>query len=142
MVTLRIPPLRERKEDAALLFAHFARAAAARFGRAAPEIGAAVAERLATHDWPGNVRELGHFAERVVLGLEPAARPAARAAAAAAALSLPERVERFEAEEIRAALRASGGDPRATMESLGLPKKTFYDKLRRYGIARADFAEG
>ena len=142
VVTLRIPPLRERKEDAALLFAHFARAAAARFGRAAPEIGAAVAERLATHDWPGNVRELGHFAERVVLGLEPAARPAARAAAAAAALSLPERVERFEAEEIRAALRASGGDPRATMERLGLPKKTFYDKLRRYGIARADFAEG
>lgn len=138
VVTLRIPPLRERKEDAPLLFAHFARAAAARFGRPAPEIGPAVAARLAAHDWPGNVRELAHYAERVVLGLEPAAGPRA----VSEALSLPERVERFEAEEIRAALRASGGDPRATMESLGLPKKTFYDKLRRYGIARADFAEG
>ena len=139
VVTLRIPPLRERKEDAPLLFAHFAKAAAARFGRPVPEIGAEVAERLANYDWPGNVRELGHFAERVVLGLEPARK---RPGAVREALSLPERVERFEAEEIRAALRASGGDPRATMESLGLPKKTFYDKLRRYGIARADFAEG
>ncbi|TPE49900.1 sigma-54-dependent transcriptional regulator [Amaricoccus solimangrovi] len=137
VVTLRIPPLRERREDAPLLFAHFAQAAAARFGRPAPEIGPAIAARLATHDWPGNVRELAHYADRVVLGVEPPEAPPA-----AAGPTLPERVERFEAEEIRAALRASGGDPRATMESLGLPKKTFYDKLRRYGIARADFAEG
>ncbi|MFQ8432276.1 sigma-54-dependent transcriptional regulator [Amaricoccus sp. W119] len=140
VVTLRIPPLRERKEDAPLHFAHFARAAAERFGRPVPEIGPAVAAHLAGHDWPGNVRELAHYADRVVLGVEGPAP--ARIAGAAPEPTLPERVERFEAEEIRAALRASGGDARAAMESLGLPKKTYYDKLRRYGIARTDFAEG
>lgn len=140
VVTLRIPPLRERKEDAPLLFAHFARAAAERFGRPVPEIGPAVAAHLAGHDWPGNVRELAHYADRVVLGVEGPAP--ARTAGAVPEPTLPERVERFEAEEIRAALRASGGDARAAMESLGLPKKTYYDKLRRYGIARTDFAEG
>lgn len=140
VVTLRIPPLRERKEDAPLLFAHFARAAAERFGRPEPEIGPAVAAHLAGHDWPGNVRELAHYADRVVLGVEGPVP--ARIAGTAPEPTLPERVERFEAEEIRAALRASGGDARAAMESLGLPKKTYYDKLRRYGIARTDFVEG
>lgn len=140
VVTLRIPPLRERKEDAPLLFAHFARAAAERFGRPVPEIGPAVAAHLAGHDWPGNVRELAHYADRVVLGVE--GPPSVRTSGAAPEPTLPERVERFEAEEIRAALRASGGDARAAMESLGLPRKTYYDKLRRYGISRIDFAEG
>lgn len=138
VVTLRIPPLRERRADVPLLFAHFARSAAERFGRAAPEMTRAIRARLAEHDWPGNVRELAHYADRVVLGLEGAAS----APAPEAGLTLPEMVERYEADRIRAALRAAGGDPRETMAALGLPRKTFYDKLRRYGIARADFAAG
>jgi two-component system C4-dicarboxylate transport response regulator DctD len=140
VVTLRIPPLRERREDAPLLFAHFARAAADRFGREMPEITPGVRARLAEHDWPGNVRELAHYADRVVLGLEGRAQPSA-VPGGGAGRTLPEMVEAYEAERIREALRANGGDPRATMAALGLPRKTFYDKLRRYGIARADFAE-
>ena len=48
-------------------------------------------------------------------------------------------MERYEASLIRAALRARGGDVAATVEALGLPRKTFYDKLKRYGIVRAEY---
>ena len=48
--------------------------------------------------------------------------------------TLPERVDRYEARIIREALHAYGGDARSTIEALGLPRKTFYDKLKRHGI--------
>jgi two-component system C4-dicarboxylate transport response regulator DctD len=137
VVTLRIPPLRERAADVPVLFARFLRRAAERFGRPVPDIGPAVRDRLARHDWPGNVRELLHFADRVALGLAPDAEPAA--AAAPVEGTLPERVDRYEAELIRSALQAHGGDVRATLEALGVPRKTFYDKLKRHGIRRGDF---
>jgi len=144
VVTLRIPPLRERRGDIPLLFAHFLKRAADRFGRPMPDITAAVHRHLARHDWHGNVRELLHFADRVALGLAPEddATPADREVADfpdSAAGSLPERVDRYEAGLIRAALEAHGGDVRATIEALGVPRKTFYDKLKRHGIRRVDF---
>lgn len=137
VVTLRIPPLRERRDDIPLLFAHFARRAAERFGRPVPAVTPAILAHLARHDWPGNVRELVHFADRTALGLdhEAPAEPDPPEAGG----SLPDLVERFEAEQIRRVLRAHGGDLRATLAALGLPRKTFYDKLKRYGIVRADF---
>jgi two-component system C4-dicarboxylate transport response regulator DctD len=138
VVTLRIPPLRERKGDVPLLFAHFLKRAADRFGRPMPEITAVVREHLMRHDWPGNVRELLHFADRVALGLAPEPLDPAPPVDPAGG-TLPERVDRYEADLIRAALRAHGGDARATIEALGVPRKTFYDKLKRHGIQRADF---
>ena len=48
-------------------------------------------------------------------------------------------MDRFEAGQIRAALAAHGGNATAAMAALGLPKKTFYDKLKRHGIQRAAF---
>jgi two-component system C4-dicarboxylate transport response regulator DctD len=141
VVSLRIPPLRERRGDVPLLFAHFLKRAADRFGRPMPEIGAAVRGHLVRHEWPGNVRELLHFADRVALGLEPAEASAPAAAPAPAEGTLPERVDRYEAELIRDALEAHGGDVRATIEALGVPRKTFYDKLKRHGIRRGDFEQ-
>lgn len=138
-VTLRIPPLRERREDVPQLFARFLGRAAERFRRDPPPLTAPVRDYLARHDWPGNVRELVHYAERVVLGLEPAEEEAPGPAAAPPLGSLPDRVERFEAELIREALRAHRGDPKATIEALGVPRKTFYDKLKRHGIQRSDY---
>ncbi len=138
VVTLRIPPLRERRDDVPLLFARFLRGAAERFGRPVPEIGAGVRDRLAGHDWPGNVRELLHFADRVALGLVEEADRGGGAGEPEEG-TLPERVDRFEAGQIRAALRAHQGNAAAAMAALGLPKKTFYDKLKRHGIQRAEF---
>jgi transcriptional regulator of aromatic amino acid metabolism len=75
VVRLRVPPLRERREDIPLLFAHFLRRAADRHGIEPPAIGDGVRRRLLEADWPGNIRELAHFAERVALSLEETARP-------------------------------------------------------------------
>lgn len=130
VVTLRIPPLRERRADIPLLFAHFLARAAERFHRDPPPLSEAVRRHLLDHDWPGNVRELAHFADRAALGLAGIDAPAPPENPA----SLPERVERYEASLLREALTAHKGDVRATTEALGLPRKTFYDKLTRHGI--------
>ena len=140
VVTLRIPPIRERRADVPLLFAHFARRAADRFSRPVPPITPAIRSRLERYDWPGNVRELMHFADRVVLGLDTDPPVPAAPFLAARDAPLPELVARYEAELIRAALRDNEGDLRATIEALGIPRKTFYDKLKRYIIQRSDFA--
>ncbi len=139
MVTLSIPPLRERAEDIPLLFSHFVAKASARFGRQSPDIPAGLTADLKTRSWPGNVRELHHFAERFVLGLEPG-QPVTVATPPQGTLSLPERLERYEAEQLRQALADHDGDVRRTIEALGIPRKTFYDKLARHGINRADYA--
>ncbi|MFT3973617.1 MAG: sigma-54 dependent transcriptional regulator [Amaricoccus sp.] len=137
VVTLRIPPLRERKADAPLLFALFARRAAERFGRPVPALTPAIRQHLERHDWPGNVRELMHYADRVALGLE--ADAGAATVGEEPAGTLPELVDRFEAGVIREALARHQGDVRATVEALGVPRKTFYDKLKRHGIVRAEY---
>ncbi|WP_419342680.1 sigma-54-dependent transcriptional regulator [Achromobacter sp. PD1] len=140
VVTIRIPPLRERREDIPLLFAHYLGHASRRFQRDIPEMPASIKQHVMTHDWPGNVRELAHFAERVVLGvLNTPAPPTSMAQDAAA--SLPDRMERFEAQLIREALQAHQGDIKATLESLGIPRKTFYDKLQRHGIDRQQYTQ-
>lgn len=136
VVTLRVPPLRERKEDIPLLFAHFLDRAGQRFRRDVPELDASLRHRLMRHDWPGNVRELAHFAERVALGLETqeGASDAVREA-----LGLSDRVAQFEASLLRDALQRHKGEAQPALEELKLPRKTFYDKLQRHGLVPRDF---
>ncbi|ANK92537.1 MULTISPECIES: sigma-54-dependent transcriptional regulator [Rhizobium] len=138
VVTISIPPLRERRDDIPLLFSHFAARAAERFRRDVPQLSENVRRHLATHAWPGNVRELSHYAERVVLGLEGGG--ATLVPPQPTGGTLPERLERYEAEIIRDALSANDGDVRRTIEALGIPRKTFYDKLQRHGINRGGYA--
>ncbi|MBB6487855.1 sigma-54-dependent transcriptional regulator [Rhizobium lusitanum] len=141
VVTLSIPPLRERRADIPLLFSYFAKRAASRFKREMPEMSSSVHRHLQQHDWPGNVRELSHFAERLVLGLETAAMQEPRDTPSSdGTLPLPARIERYEAELIRETLSQNNGDVRRTIEALGIPRKTFYDKLQRHGIVRGEFA--
>lgn len=139
VVSLAIPPLRERRDDIPLLFSYFAERAARRFQREVPALSAEILRHLREHDWPGNVRELSHFAERAVLGLMPAAATPAPSGADAGG-TLPERLERLEAEIIRDTLSAHGGDVQETIAALGIPRKTFYDKLQRHGIVRREFS--
>ncbi len=136
VVTLRIPPLRERRADIPRLFAHFVQRAAERFGREVPKMTPGVRAHLDQHGWPGNVRELVHYADRVALGLDEAPPPGPVEGA-----TLAERVDAFEAMVIREALATHGGDLKATLEQLGLPRKTFYDKLKKHGISRAEYDE-
>ena len=75
VAVLRLPPLRERREDVPLLFDHFVRAAAERYGLPVPEASADRLRELMAHDWPGNVREVRNVADRFVLEGETAPLP-------------------------------------------------------------------
>lgn len=134
-VRIAVPPLRERRRDIPLLFTRMVEAAARRFQRPLPVIGDATLGRLVDHDWPGNLRELQNVAEQAVLNLDRIADRLGEAAET----SLPQRVARFEAEAIRAALRAEHGRIAPTCARLGVPRKTLYDKLARYEIQPGDF---
>lgn len=136
-VTLRVPPLSERKGDIRVLFQHFLINACARLRRPIPKISVPVHEYLLHHSWPGNVRELEHYAERFALGLEDARLPGAAPGDVSQALA--DRVEAYEAEIIRETLSLIHGDAKAAMEKLKLARKTFYDKLARHGIRIDDF---
>lgn len=138
VVSLYIPPLRERREDIPLLFMHFLRKAAARFQSEPPEVKPELLHFLNAHPWPGNVRELAHTAERFALGLLDL--PAATAGSQADdSLTLPQHMELYEADLIRKALQEHKGNARAAIEALGIPRKTFYDKLQKHGLVRSDF---
>lgn len=131
---LRLPPLRERREDIPMLFSHFSRNAAERLGRSAPALSGEQLSHLLSHDWPGNVRELANAAERQVLGLDD---PAAEGIPVGQ--SLVAQQEAFEAHCIRSALRRHRGDIKAVMHELQLPRRTLNEKMQRHGLVREDF---
>ncbi|MDE1163974.1 MAG: sigma-54 dependent transcriptional regulator [Pseudomonas sp.] len=131
---LRLPPLRDRREDIPLLFAHFARECAQRLGRTAPPTSAGQLANLLTHDWPGNVRELINAAERHALGLGDI-----EALPVSGGLSLAAQQEAFEAQCLRAALARHQGDIKAVLNELQLPRRTLNEKMQRHGLQRDAF---
>jgi two-component system, NtrC family, C4-dicarboxylate transport response regulator DctD len=141
VVVIAIPPLRERRDDIPLLFQHFVILAAARHRREPPPPTPEFQRRLMSHAWPGNVRELRNAAERFVLGLTEADDPAFGAAEVMAGrrLTLTEQVDLFEKNVIVNELAGNKGNVKATIKALGLPRKTFYDKMKRYGLDRNDY---
>ncbi len=134
VASLRIPPLRERGEDALLLFQHFADSARNRHGMAPRSLDSSQRALLLTHGWPGNVRELQNAAERFALGLDlaldntPVDLPKVEG-------GLSEQVEAFERALIAAELTRPHGSLRSVAEALGLPRKTLSDKLRKHNLS-------
>ena len=141
---LRIPPLRERGEDALTLFQHFADEASSRHGLPLHELQPGQRALLLRHSWPGNVRELQNAAERFALGLELALDNAQDHPAAGVLTSTPgglsEQVEQFEKSLIAAELTRPHSSVRSLAEALGVPRKTLHDKLRKHGLNFADSA--
>ncbi|MEY3464943.1 MAG: sigma-54-dependent transcriptional regulator [Steroidobacteraceae bacterium] len=129
-VTLQLPPLRERRDDIATLFVQLLGSAAQRLKRPPPTLTRAVKSHLYEYGWPGNIRELGHYADRIVLGID-------RVPVSPIEMDLdplPELVDRFEASLIKDALRSTRGSVKAALGVLKIPRKTFYDKIARHGI--------
>lgn len=128
VVPLSIPPLRQRRDDIPMLLDHFLLTASDRLGTPPPLIPAADRQALLAHNWPGNVRELRNVADRIALGLP------ALLGGGADAVGLAAQVEAFERQLIMAALTDSKGDVPAAADALAVPKKTLYDKLKRFDI--------
>ena len=140
VATIVLPPLREREGDIALLFHHFAAEAAARYQRPVPELTASDSGRLADHPWPGNVRELKNAAERFILGLRDDSLDLAGGGAGAnEPKPLAGQVADFEKHAIGQALKSHRGKITATAKALGLPRKTLYLRMKKYGLKRGDY---
>ncbi|WP_413112886.1 sigma-54-dependent transcriptional regulator [Thaumasiovibrio sp. DFM-14] len=138
IVTLELPPLRQRKEDIPTLFHHFLLVAAARYGKSAPALQAQQLHQLMSHNWPGNVRELRNAAERFVLlgKLLPFER---QTELDSNALALSDQVAEFEKSLIEQALNNNKGSIKETMQQLQLARKTLYDKMQKYGLDRIKY---
>jgi DNA-binding NtrC family response regulator len=147
VVSIKLPPLRERQMDIPLLAEHFLERAAPAHGGARQFSEEAMA-RLVAYEWPGNVRELENCVERTLAfaagprlevgdlpsylqQMRPQAAPAPAAAAAAAIRSIAD-VER---EAILEALEQVRGDKLLAAKLLGIGKTTIYRKLKEYAFA-------
>ena len=133
---LRLPALRERREDIPLLYEHFAQAAAERLGRRYQPLSGVQLAQLLSHDWPGNVRELANTAERRVLGLE---EPLPEHLGTGQSLAAQQ--EAFEVQCLRAAMTRHQGDIKAVLAELQLPRRTFNEKMQRHGLTREMFLQ-
>lgn len=136
VMRIRIPSLSERPEDIPVLFRHYVAQASEQAGLTPPEITPDVIAGLMAQDWPGNARALMSAAMRFALGLD---NIDADDANSAEELGLAEQMARVERSLLIAALRRTQGRAADAAKSLKLPRKTFYDKLARYGLKPESF---
>ncbi|MFD1509355.1 sigma-54-dependent transcriptional regulator [Lacimonas salitolerans] len=131
VMRVRIPSLTERPEDIPVLFRHYVAQASEQAGLRPPEITQEVIAGLMAQDWPGNARALMSAAMRFALGLGQ------EDAQGDTGLGLAEQMAQVERSLLIEALRRAEGRASLAAERLKLPRKTFYDKLARFGL-RAD----
>ncbi|MCG6559322.1 sigma-54 dependent transcriptional regulator [Ruegeria sp. 1NDH52C] len=124
---VRIPALAERPEDIPVIFRHYVMQAAEQAGIAPPAVSPDHLAALMAQDWPGNARSLMSAAMRFVLGMPEEVSEATE-------LGLAEQMARVERTLLIAALGRHNGRAAEAAQALKLPRKTFYDKLARYGI--------
>jgi DNA-binding NtrC family response regulator len=142
-VEIRLPPLRERREDIAPLACHFLERKSAHYGKRLAGFSPDAMQALLDYAWPGNVRELEHTTERAVLlassdtvgaadlNLAPPRAPAS-APGQPALESMP--LEEAERYLIRKALERHDGNVSHAADSLGLSRSALYRRLQRYGL--------
>jgi formate hydrogenlyase transcriptional activator len=151
---VRVPSLRERREDIPLLVGHFVAKFSARMNRQIEVIPSEVMQALASYDWPGNVRELKNFIERsVILSPDGVLSPPLKELdpqSEAASASTPYRMERpaaassstlrdVEREHILQTLRETQwvvGGPKGAAVRLGLNRTTLMYRMRKLDISR------
>jgi two-component system, NtrC family, response regulator HydG len=148
VVTIKLPALRERREDIPLLAAHFLKELSERHGKPVTAIAAEVRRALAAYDWPGNVRELRNLIDSMVvldrdgvLGLDDlpegdpirqmSGAPAGNAGASHLIGQPLENVERYYVEQ---ALDLTDGNREEASKMLGIGERTLYRKIKQWGL--------
>jgi DNA-binding NtrC family response regulator len=143
VVTIRMPPLRERRDDILPLADHFLTLFAQEFKAGVKRLTTDAEAALAMHSWPGNVRELRNVIERAVIltpGRDISAAVLAlapRPGGAAGAGAVPLTLEEAERRHIAAVLEAARGARGAAARLLGISRTTLWTKLKQYGLADA-----
>ena len=143
LITLRLPPLRERRDDIPLLVNHFVKDTAAKMGIAIPEIPGETMEYLTRLPYPGNIRQLKNMVERAVLigdgrldrslfGETPIT------GVDSSDLSIPSNptLDEVERNAIAVALERSGGNLTSAARYLGITRQTLYRRMDKYGFKR------
>ena len=134
VLRLRVPPLRERREDVPLLFAQFIREALDKTRRKRFDLSAADRRKLLEYDWPGNSRELRSYAYSAVLNLSRTEQ-----AMAAGSASLSERMANYERTLIVEALKQARGSISEACRTLKLSRQTLYEKIAKHGLDRDEY---
>jgi transcriptional regulator with GAF, ATPase, and Fis domain len=146
VVTLEMPPLRERGDDVVLLAEHFLGVFSAQARRRTPKLTAAAKKRLSSHPWPGNVRELRNLMERLVYlspddvdkidapDLEFIMSPDAGPGPLSLDLPLADATREFQVQYIKRHIDRQRGNMSATAEKLGLPRSNLYRKMKQLGV--------
>ena len=154
---IKLPPLRERRDDIPLLVSHFSKKFSERHLRKEPTISAAAMRSLQAHSWPGNIRELEHFMERTVLlaaGGEittaqlPEVEPPARPAGTSVSIEdigpggLPSALDQVERQLIIEALTEAGGVQAQAARKLGISRSNLNYRIGRLNIRLQDITFG
>jgi DNA-binding NtrC family response regulator len=137
-IEIRLPPLRDRREDIPLLGAHFLRQHAEHYRKPLTGYDEGAIKALLAHGWPGNVRELDHAVERAVLMAQGETIRAADLGLRAGRDG-PPRLEEMSLEDVEAllikkALSRFNGNVSHAANALGLSRSALYRRLQRYGL--------
>jgi two-component system response regulator HydG len=147
VITVSLPPLRERREDIPLLAQHFLRLYGAKNQREIEGFTETALAKLVDYAWPGNVRELEHVVERGVilargrlLGPEDLPAAVARTEPSARVIPIPLGMPLEEVEQrlIEETLRRTKGDKELAAKLLGIARRTIYRKLKERGSETAE----
>jgi len=136
VITLLIPPLRERGEDILLLVRHFATKFSAELGKSAPHFSDKALQSLRNYNWPGNVRELENVIQRLVIMteedvIEVPDLPSLMRFSALRKTGFTRTLAEVEAEYISNVLASVDGNKTRAAELLGINRKTLREKLRK-----------
>ncbi len=137
-VEIHLPPLRDRREDIAVLAVHFLRQHAQRYRKNLERFDDGAMQALMRYAWPGNVRELDHAIERGVL-MAPGASLEARDLGLQSGREVSRRLEDMSLEEvegflIQKTLAQCDGNVSRAAEKLGLSRSALYRRLQRFGL--------
>jgi DNA-binding NtrC family response regulator len=137
-IEIRLPPLRERREDVPVLATHFLRRHATRYRKSLSGFDPGAMQLLLAHPWPGNIRELDHAIERAVLLAQGDTVRAADFALRAGS-GAPHRLEDLPLEDverllIQKALSRYGGNVSQAAKALGLSRSALYRRIASHGL--------
>jgi two-component system response regulator HydG len=146
--TIRLPTLRQRKEDIPQLGAHFLKELAKRYGKPVPKVAAGVWKAFEAYDWPGNVRELKNLLENMLLldldgeltlddlpedaGVKPHGLPGSSASPSGPDHLVGRPMEEVERYYMEKALELTKGNREEAAKMLGIGERTLYRKIQEW----------